>query len=294
MMSIPAADFQIDTELVRTLLAEQHPDLAHLPLELLANGWDNQIYRLGPALLVRLPRRAAAIDLLAKEQRWLAELAKRLPLPVPVPIRIGTPTSRYPSPWSVVPWLQGSAANAQPLRADQAAVLARFLKMLHVVASADAPRNPVRGVPLGDRAPVIEERLSRVARKTGLVTPTIRSLWEQGLRAPLDDEETWLHGDLHARNVLVDRGRISAVIDWGDMCRGDRATDLAAFWMMLPDARMRRTAMETYGPVPPLTWVRARGWAVGFGTVLLDTDDVQDPHFAMGRTIYRILEEGDG
>jgi hypothetical protein len=52
--------------------------------------------------------------------------------------------------------------------------------------------------------------------------------------------------------------------------------------------------METYGPVPPLTWVRARGWAVGFGTVLLDTDDVQDPHFAMGRTIYRILEEGDG
>src|SRR5689334_8211489 len=125
MMSIPAADFQIDTELVRTLLAEQHPDLAHLPLELLANGWDNQIYRLGPALLVRLPRRAAAIDLLAKEQRWLAELAKRLPLPVPVPIRIGTPTSRYPSPWSVVPWLQGSSANAQPLRADQAAVLAR-------------------------------------------------------------------------------------------------------------------------------------------------------------------------
>jgi aminoglycoside phosphotransferase (APT) family kinase protein len=293
-MSIPAADFQIDTELVRTLLDEQHPDLAHLPLELFANGWDNQIYRLGPELLVRLPRRTAAIELLTKEQRWLPELADRLPLPVPAPLRIGEPTSRYPSPWSVVPWLHGFSANEQLLRADQAAVLARFLKVLHVAASADTPRNPVRGVPLADRAPVIEDRLSRVARKTGLVTPTIRSLWEHGLRAPLADGETWLHGDLHARNVLVDRGRISAVIDWGDVCRGDRATDLAAFWMLLPDVGMRRTAMATYGPMPEATWVRARGWAVGFGTVLLDTDNVEDPHFAMGRAIYRILEDGDG
>jgi aminoglycoside phosphotransferase (APT) family kinase protein len=292
-MAIPAADFQIDLELVRTLLRDQHPDLAHLHLELFGCGWDNQMYRLGSELLVRLPRRAVAIELLTKEQRWLPELAKRLPLPVPAPVRNGDPTSRYPAPWSIVPWLHGFSANEQLLRSDQAAVLARFLKALHAPAPAGVPRNPVRGVPLADRAPVIEDRLDRVARRTGLVTAPIRSLWEQGLRAPPEDEETWIHGDMHARNVLVDRGQISAVIDWGDTCRGDRATDLAAFWMLLPDVRMRRTAMETYGPMPEATWIRARAWAVGFGTVLLDTDNVDDPHFSMGRTIYRILETGE-
>ena len=53
----PAAEIEIDADLARTLLVVQHPDLAHLPITLLANGWDNAIFRLGDDLLMRLPRR---------------------------------------------------------------------------------------------------------------------------------------------------------------------------------------------------------------------------------------------
>jgi hypothetical protein len=36
---MPAAEVDVSVELVRQLLAEQHPDLAGLALGVLANGW---------------------------------------------------------------------------------------------------------------------------------------------------------------------------------------------------------------------------------------------------------------
>jgi aminoglycoside phosphotransferase (APT) family kinase protein len=80
---MPAAEVDITLDLVRRLLAAQHPDLAHLPLEVMANGWDNLLCRLGDKLIVRLARRAVAAQLVEHEQRWLPVLAPRLPLPVP-------------------------------------------------------------------------------------------------------------------------------------------------------------------------------------------------------------------
>lgn len=41
----------------------------------------------------------------------------------------------------------------------------------------------------------------------------------------------WLHDDLHPANVVVSDGTLSGVIDFGDMCVGDPADDLAAAWV---------------------------------------------------------------
>ena len=49
-------DVDIDEALVRTLLHNQHPDLAGLELREVAGGWDNRMWRLGEDLAVRLPR----------------------------------------------------------------------------------------------------------------------------------------------------------------------------------------------------------------------------------------------
>src|SRR5580700_9053646 len=57
---MPAAEVEVSADLVRRLLASQHPDLARLPVEFLANGWDNELYRVGEELVARLPRRASA------------------------------------------------------------------------------------------------------------------------------------------------------------------------------------------------------------------------------------------
>jgi aminoglycoside phosphotransferase (APT) family kinase protein len=111
---MPAAEVSVSPGLVRRLLAAQQPDLARLPIEVMANGWDNLMCRLGGELAVRLPRRAVAAELVVHEQRWLPVLAPRLPLPVPVPVRIGRPALGYPWPWSVVPFLPGRIVALDP------------------------------------------------------------------------------------------------------------------------------------------------------------------------------------
>src|SRR5699024_12212048 len=111
MARIPAAEVHIDAALLRRLLADQRPDLAGAELSVAANGWDNVIIRIGPQLAARLPRRAAATDLISHEQQVLPRLAAQLPLPVPVPLRHGRPTAYYPWSWSVVPWLPGRHAG---------------------------------------------------------------------------------------------------------------------------------------------------------------------------------------
>src|SRR5262249_10355534 len=112
---IPAAEFPIEPGLVRALLMDQHADLAALPLTLAGGGWDNTLYRLGDDLAVRPPRRAAAACLIEHEQRWLPELAPRLPLAIPVPLRVGRPGCGFPWSWSVIPWLTGQPATCAPL-----------------------------------------------------------------------------------------------------------------------------------------------------------------------------------
>jgi aminoglycoside phosphotransferase (APT) family kinase protein len=205
----PVAEYAIDEALVSRLLADQHADLARLPLRMVDAGWDNAMFRLGDDFAVRLPRRAAAAELIAHEQRWLPRLSKRLSLPVPTPHRIGKPALGYPCRWSVVPWIRGLTADQNQPRASQAARFAGFLRSLHVPPPADAPANAVRGGPLRQRALVVGEKMRRLAGRTGLITPRLRQIWNEALDAPLDGAATWLHGDLHPRNVLVENGVIT-------------------------------------------------------------------------------------
>lgn len=138
MPATPPAEVEITLDLVRTLLAEQHPDLAHLPLRQVAEGWDNITYRLGDDLAVRLPRRALAATLLQHEQQWLPVLAAHCVLPVPVPVRTGRPSPLFAWPWSVVPWFDGvPASDVQvPDRTAWAGELAdalhRLLSLIHI------------------------------------------------------------------------------------------------------------------------------------------------------------------
>ena len=46
----------------------------------------------------------------------------------------------------------------------------------------------------------------------------------------------WLHGDLHSGNLLAERGRLSAVIDFGLLAVGDPACDLMVAWTLLSAA----------------------------------------------------------
>ncbi len=293
--SMPTAEVSVSPELVHRLLTDQHPDLAGLGIEVLANGWDNMVCRLGRDYLVRLPRRAASAGLVANEQRWLPGLAGCLPLPVPAPVRIGRPGRGYPWAWSVVPYLPGEiAARTPPAEPGEAALaLGGFLAALHRPAPADAPVNPVRGIPLAGRAAGVAAHLPQlddVAERAAAL-----GVWESATAAPeWDGPPVWLHGDLHPANILVDRGRLGAVIDFGDITAGDPATDLAVAWMILP-APQREEFRRAYGRADDSTWARARGWALALALVFL-THSADNPLMAgIGRrTLDAVLDQHPG
>jgi aminoglycoside phosphotransferase (APT) family kinase protein len=279
---IPPAEVAIDERLVRRLLRSQHPDLADLPLRHAATGWDNVTYRLGSQLAVRLPRINGAASLIILEQTWLPWLAGHLPVAVPVPLRQGRPEAGFPWSWSIVPWLAGRTADREPLDAAQADVFGRFLASLHRPPPSGFPRNDWRGIPLTDLSETIEQKLAALADAgTGLATPaeTVWDRWQDAVRAPADTADTCIHGDLHPRNLLVDQGRLTAVLDWGDMTTGDPATDLAAAWLLFP-ATAHAAIWTSYGQITAYTMTRARGWAVFFGTTLLTLGLASDPVLA--------------
>ncbi|MGQ4266974.1 aminoglycoside phosphotransferase family protein [Nocardiopsis changdeensis] len=255
-------DVTLDGELVRGLLKEQHPDLAGLELELVDGGWDNRMWRLGEDLAVRLPRTPRASSLLRKEHRWLPLLAPRLPLPVPVPVRVGEPTARFPDTWSVAAWVPGGPGDRSPItRGPHAAgALAGFLSALHRRAPDDAPLGPDRGVPLEHLAEAAERGLD--AMDPGGGTDRLRRVWDDALAAPAwDRPPVWIHGDLHPANTVIADGTLAGVIDFGDMCAGDPATDLSAAWLLLP-AGADAASFSAYARADPATVRRARGWAL--------------------------------
>lgn len=270
----PVAEVDVSVELVRRLLGDQHPDLAGLPLAELANGWDNVLFRLGDELVVRMPRRTAAAELVRHEQRWLSHLAPRLPLPVPAPVRIGRPGAGYPWTWSIVPLLPGDIAARTPpanlaAAADQ---LGRFVGALHAPAPTEHPVSLVRGVPLAARDAATRARLERLVGTIDHAAAL--RCWEDALAAPpWTDAPRWLHGDLHPANVLVCDGRISAVIDFGDITAGDPATDLAVAWMLFPATEHPafRAGYQASNDraLDEHTWTRARGWAIALSLAFL-------------------------
>jgi aminoglycoside phosphotransferase (APT) family kinase protein len=268
----PSAEVDVDEALVRALLRDQHPDLARLTLTPLAAGWDNVMYRLGDDLTVRLPRRAASAYLVLHEQRWLPELAAKLPLPVPVPLRIGHPGAGYPWPWHICPWLPGRPIEHEPpddLRAV-ASALGGFLHAIHRPAPPEAPVNPYRGIPLAQRADRLRDGLDLLGEEVD--RSRVEAVWDMVVATPpWTSPPVWLHGDVHPLNLLVHEGALSAVIDFGDLTSGDPASDLAVAWMLFPPL-VRRTFRSACG-VDSDTWTRGRGWALALGVAMANGDD---------------------
>lgn len=264
-----------------------------MPVRTVRSGWDNAVFRLGESLAVRVPRRELAVPLLRHEQRWLPELAPRLPLAVPVPVFAGAAQPGYPWPWSVVPWFDGApAAAALPaggLGEGAVTTIADFLRALHVPAPAEAPASRARGVPLRERSGAVLARLQ---------DPRHRAAWLRWSAAPpWEGPPLWLHGDLHPLNIIVDgAGLPAAIIDFGDLTAGDPAYDLAVAWMVFDEPRRRAFRRRVERSRAPLAWgplwSRARAFALSMAVLFRDTGSPGSPEEAIGAFALRQLRLG--
>ncbi|MFC0003031.1 aminoglycoside phosphotransferase family protein [Micromonospora siamensis] len=257
-------DLHVEVPLVRRLVASQFPEWADLPIRPVdADGRDNDVFRLGGDLCVRLSRRALGARHLTTECRWLPVLAPHLTLPVPVPVGRGVPSAEYPLPWSVTRWLPGRTAALEPVRDEIGAAdeLARFIAALRAVDPTGGPASELRGVPLRERDAAVR---AAIAGATDRDRAGLTEVWDSALTAPpWTGARGWNHGDLHPANLLVVDGRLTAVIDFGLLGVGDPDVDLAVAWTAL--SRRAREHFRASSGTDDATWRRARGRALDFG-----------------------------
>lgn len=292
---MPPADVAITHELIHALLSEFVPELVDEPLELVGSGWDNEMHRVGAHHVVRLPRREESSKLVENEQRWLPELEEQLPVAIPTPTYAGSPAFGYPWHWSVVPWLPGVPLAHAPLARPSSLLedLPSFLNALHVPAPNDAPKNPYRGVALDERSDSFESSLDEIDPDR---RPQILELWERLVDTPeWGGDPLWIHGDLHPMNVLMRAGRVHAVIDFGDLCAGDPATDFAIAWMLFDEAQrdaFRKAVNINDKSIDVHTWNRSRAWALSLSVTYLANSADNETMRRIGEdTLSRVLEE---
>jgi len=283
----------VDAALVRALITDQMPDLAGLPLRRVGvAGTDNVIWRIGPDRVARFPRLPHAAAQIAREAAYLPRLARALPVAVPLAERIGVAGAGYPFAWSVGRWLPGRDAFAAPPEQFSAAeTLARVLQALR---DQPAPRDtallgePVR---IGLRLQALE-RFTDLFDEVEADKPTLLRIlkWCRAVPA-FTGRPVWLHGDLHPLNLLTQRGRLTAVIDWGSMGFGDPAVDLMAGWTIF-DAAAREDFREAVSPDPD-AWDRGRALAFAKTVMAIPYYRTSNPGLrdVMKATLARIIED---
>ncbi|MFJ4414193.1 MULTISPECIES: aminoglycoside phosphotransferase family protein [unclassified Streptomyces] len=253
--------------LVRELLATQVPEWAGLPLRYAGAGTDNTMYRLGDEYVVRLPRTPEGSP--ARELTWLPRLAPHLSHRVPEPLRHGAPTDRFPAEWTVSRWIEGEEPGPGTVRDWTAfgADLATFVRELRGAPLMGARRADglswYRGGQLRGIAAQAEAALAGCAAlgdALDLDLTALREVWKTALALPdAEGPEGWLHGDLRPANLLVEDGRLHAVLDFGTLSLGLPDAEHSPVFDLPPEAR---TAYRAALALDDTTWTRARGWAL--------------------------------
>ncbi|WP_314174093.1 aminoglycoside phosphotransferase family protein [Streptomyces winkii] len=267
-MTLHENEIRADEEVVRALLREQRPEWAALPVSPAGAGTDNTMYRLGDQLLIRLPRTPDNAEAVRKEQAWLPRLAPHLPCRIPEPVHVGTPGSAFSLDWSVFRWIDGDEAGPGTVTDWSAfgADLAEFVRSLHSVPLMGAVRRGELSWYRGGDVQACDRWVDgcfddcRRIEGLDLDLTRLRHLWQSALALPgPPGPQVWLHGDLKPSNLLVQRGRLHAVIDFGGLSVGFPDAEHAPVWDLPPAARQAyRDAMG----LGDATWQRARAWAI--------------------------------
>ncbi|MFD7631111.1 aminoglycoside phosphotransferase family protein [Streptomyces sp. NPDC059851] len=281
-----------DVPLVHRLIAAQFPRWAGLPVKPVdAHGTSHVMYRLGDAMVVRLPRTAGAAEDIEREHTWMPRLAPSLPVPVPVPLAKGVPGEGLPFPWAVYRWLDGEAPTVGRIAGPDrlARDLGRFVTALRRIDPAGAPAS-YRSETLAARDAATRAAIA------GLRTPAdvdadpaaVTAAWEAALRAPeWPGPPVWIHADLQPGNLLLSGDRLGAVIDFGCTGLGDPAVDLLAAWYVLPAGA--RDAFRAAAGLDDAAWARGRGWALS--VALLELNYYRETNPAMTAKARHVVEE---
>ncbi len=170
----------------------------------------------------------------------------------------------YPWKWSVYGWLAGETAASGHI-ADLckfAVDLAKFLKAFQSIDSTGGPlpglHSFYRGGSLMTYDAEVRQALATLEGKINVRAAT--QVWDTALETAWNGKPVWVHGDISAGNLLVQKGFLSAVIDFGQLAVGDPACDLVITWTFF-NGESRKVFQDEL-LLDEGTWARGRAWTL--------------------------------
>lgn len=309
-MSDRVHDDEPDTSegVVRQLLTAECPQWSACPIEYLAtSGTDNAMWRVRLAaeqdVVVRLPRRPGAAANVRREVEVLETIRRTSVgslVSTPSVCHVGERHECFPHHWSVLEWIPGAdawtagAGLGAADRAELATDVAQVVVAIGEVTDVDA----VRRVP-GSRGGPLRPLIERLHGWLDDPQWNARDLLDVGavrrLAVEAEDvvdepvQQSFVHGDLIPGNLLLDRGRLAAVIDWGGAGVGDAAQDLAPAWAVFDEPE--RASFRAGVGSDEAAWVRGRTFELehAVGGVLYYVPRRHPLGDVMLRTLQRIL-----
>ncbi|ASS75919.1 hypothetical protein CIG75_13755 [Tumebacillus algifaecis] len=199
------------------------------------HGWANQVWIIGERLVFRFPRHAESRRELMQEMQVLPSLAKSLPVPVPQFLYRSEPDAEVmyvgyeQIPGEPLTKAVFSLLSA-PEKFEMAETLGRFLTLLH----SHLPEVELPIFAKADWATFFDQIEASVFP---VLTPHERASTSAMFSAFLQDPANFmytprlLHGDLSCDHLLAQSGKLSGVIDFGDLRIGDPAYDFVGFYV---------------------------------------------------------------
>jgi aminoglycoside phosphotransferase (APT) family kinase protein len=258
------SQIQIDKDLAAQLIKEQFPQWHELPIRPVVNsGWDNRTFHLGDAMSIRIPSSKEYAPQIIKEYDYLPQLAKTIRIcKITTPLALGLPSVQYPWHWSINSWINGNTVSISNISSmtqfaeDLGALLNQFQRV-------DAKNGPVAGAHNfhrgGDLSVYTADVEASLLKMMGKKEQTLaKQLWTDAIATQWDKAPVWVHGDIAVGNILVDQGKLCAIIDFGQLAVGDPACDLAIAWNFFTgESRLR---FKEQVALDGNTWMRALGW----------------------------------
>lgn len=231
------------------------PALGQIAIEHAGTGFDTTVYKVNNQFVFRFPRQEKGKHALENEHRILRELQKnkfQASYYIPEPMYYYPETDEdFPfAGFSYVPGHELAREKDTELLRHDAEKLAGFLRDLHEVpAEAVLLPDELARLSSQKRKPMLEEMLPELRE---VCEPKTLEMLESYLREIPDWQNPasthFVHGDLHPKNMIAERGKLTGIIDWGDAHFGHPASDLAVVFQAMPAADQPRF-FEEYGQI---------------------------------------------
>ena len=253
----------IDADIVKRAVEECFAELAPVRAEHFGQGWDFHMYLVNDRYLFRFPKRPDSFKRMRREQAVLGALWGQFEVPVPRFEFLAERSGAFDGPFAGYEKLPGAlACHVDRARVDQDAVLGQAASLLRALGRAPVAALERAGLAREPEPSLLfgggldEVRRCFEASRTALPDPIAREL-----RALLEDfrdvslpqaAPRLVHRDLTSVHLLVDEatGRLSGVIDWGDVAIDHPVFDLLGWYGWLGGGFVERLLREL-GATPP-------------------------------------------